>query len=269
VSVAAPDLASRKGDYGFDAPLVPILLSASGLVLVGFAVLGSVFGDGLPWSLLPLLGGLVMLLSAASYVYTTRAGKFAVWEDLLRKLSLRGDERVLDLGSGRGAILMMAAKLLPQGRGVGLDLWRSVDQSGNSMETALTNAELEGVRDRVEMKTGDITRAPFDNDTFDLVLSALAIHNIKDAAARRQAIDEAVRVLKPGGRLVIADIQRTGEYAERLREQGMLDVEHRPLGWRYWYGGPWMATSLVTSTKPGSSPPASLEGDLKESSQHP
>ena len=130
MSVAAPDLASRKGDYGFDAPLVPILLSASGLVLVGFAVLGSVFGDGLPWSLLPLLGGLVMLLSAASYVYTTRAGKFAVWEDLLRKLSLRGDERVLDLGSGRGAILMMAAKLLPQGRGVGLDLWRSVDQSG-------------------------------------------------------------------------------------------------------------------------------------------
>jgi ubiquinone/menaquinone biosynthesis C-methylase UbiE len=250
VSAATPDLGSRDGDYGFDAPLVPILLAAGGLVLIGFAVLGSVFWDGLPWSILPLLGGLFVLLSAASFVYTTRAGKFAVWEELLRKLRLRGDERVLDLGSGRGAILMMAAKLLPRGSGVGLDLWRSVDQSGNSMETALTNAEREGVRDRVDMKTGDITSTPFEDGTFDLVLSGLAIHNIRDPAARRQAIDEAVRVLKPGGRLVIADIQHTGEYADRLREKGMLDVERRPLGWRYWYGGPWMATSLVTSTKP-------------------
>jgi ubiquinone/menaquinone biosynthesis C-methylase UbiE len=269
VSAAAPDLASRKGDYGVDAPLVPILLAAGGLALVVLGVLGWVFWDGFPWSLFSLLGGLLMLLSAASFFYTTRAGKFAVWEEILRGLRLRGDERILDLGSGRGAILIMAAKLLPRGSGVGLDLWRSVDQSGNSMETALGNAEQEGVRDRIDLKTGDITRAPFEDNTFDIVLSGLAIHNIKDPAARRRAIDEAVRVLKPGGRLVISDIQHTDEYADRLRERGMLDVERRPLGWRYWYGGPWMATSLVTSTKPRSSPQASREGDVRESPQHP
>jgi arsenite methyltransferase len=91
---------------------------------------------------------------------------------------------------------------------------------------------------------------PFEDGSFDVVLSALAIHNIKDPQARRQAIDEAARVLRPGGRLVISDIQATPQYAERLRELGLENVRRRGLGWRYWYGGPWMATSLVTATKP-------------------
>jgi ubiquinone/menaquinone biosynthesis C-methylase UbiE len=191
-----------------------------------------------------------MLLSAAVYVFTTRWGKFVVWEALLRGLDLRGDERVLDMGSGRGAVLLMAAKLLPRGRAVGIDLWKSVDQSGNTMDAARLNAEREGVGDRVDLRTGDMTRMPFQDGSFDVVLSALAIHNIKDPQARRHAIDEAARVLRPGGRLVISDIQATPEYADRLRELGLSDVRSQGLGWRYWYGGPWMATTLVTASKP-------------------
>jgi arsenite methyltransferase len=250
VEARATELLSRRGNYGFDAPAVPLLLGGSGVVLLAFAVLSATVGDGQTWALFPLLGGLFMLLSAASYVYTTRAGKFAVWAEILRDLGLRGNEQVLDMGCGRGAVLLMAAKLLPEGRAVGLDLWRTVDQSGNSMETTLENAELEGVHDRVELKTGDITQVPFPDGSFDMVLSALAIHNIKDRRARQKAIDDAVRVLKPGGRLVLADIRCTTEYADRLRELGMSGVRVRNLGWRYWYGGPWVATSLVTATKP-------------------
>jgi arsenite methyltransferase len=250
VSSAAPELRNRRGDYGFDAPLVPVLLAAGGVALIVMAVLGfTVWGSG-PWGILSLAGGLFMLLSAAIYVYTTLAGKFAVWADLLRGLQLRGDERVLDMGSGRGAVQLMAAKLLPHGNVVGIDLWNSSDQSGNSLDAALRNAEREGVRERVELKTGDMTAMPFEDDSFDAVVSALAIHNIKDPESRRRAVDEAVRVLKPGGRLVVADIQSAGQYADRLRELGLRDVRFSGLGWRYWYGGPWMATSLVTATKP-------------------
>ena len=90
---------------------------------------------------------------------------------------------------------------------------------------------------------------PFPDASFDLVLSSLAIHNIEDAAARQKAIDEAVRVLKPGGRLAIADFRATAGYASRLRELGIKDVARRGLGWRMWYGGPWAATTLVTATK--------------------
>jgi hypothetical protein len=61
-----------------------------------------------------------------------------------------------------------------------------------------------------------------------------------------------VRVLRPGGRLAIADIRYvTAEYTARLRERGMEDVHARGLGWRFWYGGPWVATNLVTARKPG------------------
>ena len=47
---------------------------------------------------------------------------------------------------------------------------------------------------------------PFPDESFDVVLSSMAIHNIKGAAERGKAIDEAVRVLKLDGRLIIADI---------------------------------------------------------------
>ncbi len=121
------------------------------------------------------------------------------------------------------------------------------------METTLANAEAEGVRDRVELHTGDMRRMPFADGTFDMVLSSLAIHNIHPAEGRDQAVSEAVRVLRPGGRLLVADISATVAYAGRLRELRMEDVRRRPLGWRFWYGGPWMAASLVTARKPAGS----------------
>jgi arsenite methyltransferase len=250
VKVATPGLAHPEGDYGFDAPMVPVVLAASGLALLLIALLSATLGHSGAWSLFPLLAGLFMLGSVAIYVHTTRRGKFAVWADLLQDLLLNGDEWLLDMGSGRGAVLMMAAKLLPRGRAVGVDLWKSSDQSGNTLDAAARNAEREGVGGRVELETGDMTRLPFGDDSFDVVLSALAVHNIKDREGRRRAIDEASRVLKPGGRLAIADIQATPEYADRLRELGLEDVRRRGLGWRYWYGGPWMSTWLVTARKP-------------------
>jgi arsenite methyltransferase len=141
----------------------------------------------------------------------------------LVELDLPGDEHVLDMGSGRGAVLMMVAQLVPRGRAVGLDLWLSSDQSGNSEAAAKRNAELEGVADRVELRTGDMTSMPFDDASFDIVLSALAIHNITDSGGRQKAIDDAVRVLKPGGRLRIADFRSTDEYVGRLRQLGITD----------------------------------------------
>jgi arsenite methyltransferase len=97
--------------------------------------------------------------------------------------------------------------------------------------------------------TGDARRLPFASDSFDVVVSSLVVHNISKVGDRRAAIEEAVRVLRPGGRLLIADIVRTGEYAERLRHLGIADIRQVPLGWRFWYGGPWLATKLVTGSK--------------------
>src|SRR5262249_46498739 len=148
-----------------------------------------------------------------------------------------------------GAVLLAAAKLLPRGRAVGVDLWRA-DQTGNSAETTRVNAGLENVADRVEVHTADVTDLPFDDSSVDVIVSSLVIHNIPTGAARAKAVSEAARVLRPGGRLAIADLAATCDHARQLCHLGFTDVRRRSLGWRMWWGVPWAGTHLVTATKP-------------------
>jgi ubiquinone/menaquinone biosynthesis C-methylase UbiE len=82
-----------------------------------------------------------------------------------------------------------------------------------------------------------------------VIVSSLAIHNVPDAAGREQSVKEIARVLKPGGRVLLADFKFTGDYAKTLREAGLSDVQTRGLGVRFWYGGPWAATTLVTARR--------------------
>jgi ubiquinone/menaquinone biosynthesis C-methylase UbiE len=80
-----------------------------------------------------------------------------------------------------------------------VDIWQSKDQSGNHPEATYKNARLEGVADRVEVKNGDARQLPFEDGTFDVVVSSLVLHNIHDTTERKKAIQEIVRVLKGGG----------------------------------------------------------------------
>jgi arsenite methyltransferase len=174
----------------------------------------------------------------------TRAGKFAVWADLLDRLELKGDERLLDIGCGRGAVLLMAAQRLPRGRAVGVDVWSTKDQSGNAEQVTRQNAELEGVADRVELHTADMRELPFDDGSFDVVVSSLAIHNVPGAGERARALCEAARVLKKGGKLAILDVRHTRAYARELAARGLKITDHRSLG------GLWVAARLVVAIKP-------------------
>src|SRR5262245_61864873 len=255
-STNAPDLRQHRGDYGVDATGPQIAaVAAIGLALAGLAPRAVRAGQTL-LATIELAGSAVLLATVALFLHATRRGKFAVWADLLADLELRGTERVLDLGCGRGAVLTMVARLLPRGRVVGLDLW-TADQSGNTPAANRQNLVAEGVHERCAVTTGTMTALPFRDGSFDLVTSSLAIHNIDQFSlaqrGRLQAIDEATRVLAPGGRLVIADLMWTPVYAQRLRDLGLADVRQRALGWRFWYG-PGLGVSLVTATKPSSRP---------------
>jgi SAM-dependent methyltransferase len=244
-----PSLQVPKGDYGFDNPSGIFVLAGVALVFWVFALVKALLGH---WSLAILAGflGLIPLATLVSYVYSTRRGKFRVWSELLDTLRLRGDEQVLDMGCGRGAVLIMAAKRLGRGQAFGLDLWSTVDQSGNSPAATLRNLEIEGVKDRCNVETGDMMEMPFPDAAFDVVLSSLAIHNIKGEAGRFEALDEAFRVLKSGGTLVIVDLlPMAGAYAKHLGEQGMKDVEDQPMDWRCWFGLPCVVR-LLTGSKP-------------------
>lgn len=245
----------RHGDYGYDgsfdtisAPAQMAGIGVSSAALLASAGVALARGNRLAAAVAGASAAQI-LGTAASYIYATRAGKFRVWSALFDDLGLRGDETLLDLGCGRGAVLLAAAKRLPQGRAIGVDLWRA-DQTENSRQATLTNAALEGVADRVELHTADMTALPLPDETVDVIVSSLAIHNIPEPDGRRRALQEAIRVLRPGGRLAIADLWETDHHAEHLRELGWPNVRRRNLGWRMWYGGPWFATRLVTATKP-------------------
>lgn len=249
------DLARPRGRYGVDGDyrLIPapvmfacylLLCLAEAALAVTFLAAGrTLVGSGVA------AGAVVMVAVGVSILRFSRRGKFEVWARLLTGIGLCGDERVLDLGCGRGAVLLAAAKLVPRGTAVGVDIWRP-DQTGNSMQATLANADAEGVADRVELHTRDMTDLQFPEASFDLVVSNLAIHNLPGNPARLAAIDEAVRVLRPGGRIVIADLGFTKLYARRLGQLGMVDVSRRDLGWRAWWGVPFLRTHAVTATKP-------------------
>jgi arsenite methyltransferase len=230
-----------RASYGIDAPYVPSILATVGVVLVVAGVL-------IPNNAWLWIVGAFFIAQALVYLHTTLRGKFRAWNRLLDELHLAGDEQLLDIGCGRGAVLLAAAQRLPRGRAIGVDLWRSVDQSGNDETVTASNARREGVDDRVELHTANMLSLPFDDATFDLVVSSLAIHNLP-APERLRALDEAMRVLRPHGRLVIADIRTVKRYAEHLRDQHAVEVTVLGLGPGFWFAGPWQATTAVSATK--------------------
>lgn len=236
------------GHYGIDAPWVPWMFVGIGVVYLALAACLLWLWNGTAIGVVVLaIVGVVMLVAAAVYWHTTLRGKFVVWHDLLS--TLPAPARVLDLGCGRGAVSIMTALRFGSARVDGIDLWRSIDQSGNGPGAAAANAAVNGVSDRIVFTTADMTEVPFADDTFDLVTGSVAIHNIPTASGRARAVDEAWRVLASGGRLVVADISKTREYVTRLRERGATDVTVHPAGWRMWWSGPWMATTVVQATK--------------------
>lgn len=223
----------KRPDYGLDAPGL-----ARGMALAGAAALLAAAGGawlGHPWG----TAAAALAGAAAAYllglalwmVVASRVVKVRLRERLLDLVPWAGTESVLDIGCGRGLLLVAAARRLTSGSAVGLDLWRAEDQSGNSADAARQNARLEGVADRVQVRTGDMRDLPFPDGSFDLVVSHWAVHNLESAGDRAQALAEAVRVLRPGGRVVLADIAGHAEYAERLTALGLTEIRRESAGW--------------------------------------
>jgi ubiquinone/menaquinone biosynthesis C-methylase UbiE len=157
-------------------------------------------------------------------LWESKIGKLRDRERLLRRIDWTGSEHVLDVGCGRGLILVGAARRLRTGKAIGIDIWQSEDLTGNAPDAVLENARYEGVDDRVEVRTADMRQIPFPDGTFDVILSRAAIHNIYSANDRAAAIREIARVLRPGGQAVIEDIRHMCEYARVFSQNGCKDI---------------------------------------------
>jgi ubiquinone/menaquinone biosynthesis C-methylase UbiE len=185
--------------------------------------------------------------TAALLTHSSLRGKPILRDRVLDALAWRGDEDVVDLGTGRGLMLLGAAQRAPAGSATGIDLWRSVDQAGSRPDRLLANAAALGVADRVRVVTGDMSAPQLPDACADLVLACLSIHNLHNRAKRRSAIEHAARMLRPGGRLAIIDFAKTAEYVADARAAGLAEVSR---------SGPtalmWPPVRVVTARKPTS-----------------
>jgi arsenite methyltransferase len=218
-----------RARYGVDSPFIVIAHYAIGSAALAGGALWLAVEDGALWrimAVLLLLFAVVTLAECSGIVISGRYGKRRLWRGLLAEMGLRGDEQVLDVGTGSGQQLgAVARRLSAGGHATGVDIWRAWDHSGNSRDRALANMRAEGVADRTTLTVGDMRDLPFPDGTFDVVISTLAVHNLTSPADRATALREMVRVLRPGGRLTLVDFWRTHTYPEPLRAAGCLDIE--------------------------------------------
>jgi arsenite methyltransferase len=117
---------------------------------------------------------------------------------------------VLDLGCGAGADLLVAAQMVgPEGKAIGIDMTSSM------LERARAGAREMGL-DNVELHEGLIESLPLEDESVDVVISNGVIDLVPDKDAVFAEID---RVLRPGGRLQIADVVIHKEVSEDARER--------------------------------------------------
>ncbi len=129
--------------------------------------------------------------------------------DLLKDIHPRA---ILDLGTGTGRMLELLAPKAERAVGV--------DQSPAMLSLARARMDQAGLR-QVQLRQGDIYAPPVERDAFDLVIVHQVLHFLDDPA---RALQEAARMLRPGGRLLVVDFAAHEE--EGLRE----DFAHRRLG---------------------------------------
>ncbi|CAO1633207.1 unnamed protein product [Parajaminaea phylloscopi] len=219
--------------------------------------------------------GLISSLAFAPlYLYATMKGKFDFWRKLLEDELIRNggspsDNPALDLsvptldaGCGRGLALIQTAKTRAQRAGaqgtgtasiaksVGIDLFITADQTGNSVDATCDNLVAEGVDGITALYKGSFLELPFEDNTFGLVTSSLALHNPKTQDDRYKAVTELARVLKPGGTLLIFDL---GGYVRHFRNH-VKDTLKWPDAKMTWAGmgtnfGAW-PTYVLRAKKP-------------------
>jgi SAM-dependent methyltransferase len=214
----------QKPDYGIDAPGVVRNLLVIGIVLIVTAVLFPVIRIGqvaILWNRTAYFAGGFCVAEGLLMLLYAKWGKFRHRDRMLNMVPWRGDEQVLDVGTGRGLLLVGAARRLTTGKGVGIDVWSTKDLSSNSLERTQANIDLEGVKQKVELKSEDARKLSFPDASFDLVLSNLCIHNIPGDEGRAEACREIARVLKPGGTALISDFIKTALYQEVLTKTGL------------------------------------------------
>ena len=142
------------------------------------------------------LAGLDTLTDLSERLVQWASPERAYVAELLRHVSLKSGDRLLDVGCGSGDLLASAAMREPGAILVGLD--------PNEDALELASHKIQGTIHAAELYQGVAETLPFDDESFDIVCATRVLARL-DARTRARALRECWRVLRPGGRLVVAD----------------------------------------------------------------
>jgi SAM-dependent methyltransferase len=171
----------------------------------------------------------------ARYRFSPRGGDIQrkVQELVLKHLKWDGEGKVLDIGCGNGPLTIAIASKYPNSEVTGIDYWGG--EWEYSKDLCESNAEIAGVATHVTFQQASASSLPFDSETFDVAVSNLVFHEVKDITDKRDAIREALRVVRKGGIFVFQDLfvwkRLYGEIEELLdtiRSWGVESVELVP-----------------------------------------
>jgi ubiquinone/menaquinone biosynthesis C-methylase UbiE len=233
----------QKPHYGYYAFRILVGLSAGfiigGAIILYFFMIPGVIVMGF---------GLYLLISYLISIHMLNQSESFDFSNLL---DVEGNEKALDIGCGLGKVTVGLAKVLPTGSVTGIDIWNTMELSGNCPEAAYRNAKIEGVMDRVTFTNGDVLTLEFPKNTFDIVTASSVLNNLVGDEKKMKAMKEIVRILKPGGTFFLLEplrnlrgffiftpfafweLQPKEKWIELLNKTGFTDMQYMYRGSGY------------------------------------
>lgn len=152
-----------------------------------------------------------------------------VLDELVSKVEWDGSGSALDVGCGSAALVVKLARRFPRAKVSGVDYWGG--SWGYNQKRCEENCAMEGVGARTSFTRASASKLPFEDDSFDLVVSNLTFHEVRDTRDKRDLVKESLRVVKKGGRFVFQDLFLLRSYygdmedfVERLKAEGIREA---------------------------------------------
>lgn len=183
-------------------------------------------------SIILILITVYLYLSYNEFSYSHGKVMGRINQFIISKLIWKGEGKLLDIGCGSGSLSILLAKKYKKAKIIGIDLWNNKIKNGK--EKCEKNAKIEEVTN-VEFVRADASNLPYEDETFDSVVSNFTFSKMKKNKDKKALIKEALRVVKKDGKFAFHDIFENQkvfgdieEIVDELKEEGISEVHYIP-----------------------------------------
>jgi ubiquinone/menaquinone biosynthesis C-methylase UbiE len=157
-----------------------------------------------------------------------------VYDLIIQSLGKDVKGSILDIGSGNGVLAIKLVRQHGKIEVTGIDYWGKDWEYSKSV--CEKNARAASVESRVHFQQGDAAKLDFASDAFDGAISNLTFHEVKSVINKRDVLQEALRVVKPGGVFAFVDYFHEAKYygnnlefEKYLKDMQLAQLEYKPL----------------------------------------